>query len=71
VGRQKNDLDNMSWAFPAVIQGVVGPNNEGTALLIQTARNTRVPALRKAAMQALGRTKDPRAVAFLEDLLKR
>lgn len=47
------------------------PGNEGTPLLIQTAKSTRNSAVRRAAMQALGQSRDPRATAFLEELLRK
>ncbi len=45
------------------------PNGEGVPLLIQAARTNRNPAVRKRAMSWLGRSKDPRALAFFEEIL--
>ncbi len=45
------------------------PNNEGVPLLIRVARTNRNPAVRKQAVFWLGQSKDPRAAAFLEDVL--
>jgi len=45
------------------------PNNEGVPLLIQVARTNHNPAVRKQAVFWLGQSKDPRALAFLEEVL--
>lgn len=45
------------------------PNGEGVPLLIEIARTNRNAAVKKEAMAWLGRSKDPRAVKFFEDLL--
>jgi HEAT repeat protein len=47
------------------------PNNAGVAPLIDLARTSPQQSVRKEAVTALGRTKDPRAVAYLEELLRR
>ena len=44
-------------------------DGEGVPLLIEIARTNKNPAIRKEAMQVLGRSKDPRAVKFFEDVL--
>jgi HEAT repeat protein len=46
------------------------PKEEGVPLLIQIARTNRNPAVRRQAMFWLGQSKDPRALAFFEDILK-
>jgi hypothetical protein len=46
------------------------PKDEGVPLLIQTARTNRNPAVRKQAMFWLGQSKDPRALAFFEEVLR-
>jgi HEAT repeat protein len=46
------------------------PKDEGVPLLIQVARTNRNPAVRKQAMFWLGQSKDPRALAFFEEVLK-
>jgi HEAT repeats len=46
------------------------PNNQGVPMLIQLARAKTDLAVRKEAVVQLGRSKDPRAVAFLEEILK-
>jgi HEAT repeat protein len=46
------------------------PNGEGVPLLIQIARTNRNPEVRKQAMFWLGQSRDPRALAFIEDVLK-
>jgi hypothetical protein len=47
------------------------PKDEGVPLLIEVAKNNRNPEVRKKAMFWLGQSRDPRAVAFFEELLKR
>ena len=44
-------------------------NGDGVPLLIEIARTNRNAVLKKEAMVQLGRSKDPRAVKFFEDLL--
>jgi HEAT repeats len=46
------------------------PNSEGVPLLIQVARTNRNPEVRKQAVFWLGQSKDERALAFIEDVLK-
>jgi hypothetical protein len=46
------------------------PHEEGVPLLIQVARTNHNPAVRKQAMFWLGQSKDPRALAFFEEVLK-
>jgi HEAT repeat protein len=46
------------------------PKDEGVPLLIQVARANRNPAVRKQAIFWLGQSKDPRALAFFEEVLK-
>jgi hypothetical protein len=46
------------------------PSGEGVPLLIQVARTNRNPAVRKQAMFWLGQSKDARALAFIEEVLK-
>jgi hypothetical protein len=46
------------------------PKDEGVPLLISVARTNRNPAVRKQAMFWLGQSRDPRAIAFFEELLK-
>ncbi len=47
------------------------PNNEGVPMLIEIARSHRDPQIRKEAMTWLGRSKDPRALQFFEQVLTR
>jgi hypothetical protein len=51
----------------------MGAHSEPLAVdvLIQKARNDKRPSLRRAAFQAIGRLRDPRAFAFLEEILRR
>jgi hypothetical protein len=46
------------------------PKDEGVPLLIQTARTHKIPAVRKQAFFWLGQSKDQRAVAFFEQILR-
>ncbi len=46
------------------------PKDEGVPLLIQVARTNRDPKVRQRAMFWLGQSKDARAVAFFEEVLK-
>jgi HEAT repeats len=46
------------------------PNGEGIPLLIQVAKTSRDAAVRKQAMSSLGQSRDQRAIAFFEDVLK-
>ena len=46
------------------------PSGEGVPLLIQVVRNNRNPEVRKQAMFWLGQSKDDRALAFIEEVLK-
>jgi HEAT repeat protein len=45
------------------------PKDEGVPLLIQLARTNKTPEVRKQAMFWLGQSKDPRAVAFFQEVL--
>jgi len=45
------------------------PKDEGVPKLIEVAKNNRNPAVRKQAVFWLGQSKDPRAFAFIEDVL--
>jgi hypothetical protein len=40
-------------------------------VLIELAKTTQNAEVRKQAMSSLGRSRDPRALAFFEDVLKR
>jgi len=46
------------------------PNGEGVPLLIQVARTNPNPEVRKQAVFWLGQSRDTRALAFIEDVLK-
>jgi hypothetical protein len=46
------------------------PAGEGVPRLIEVARTNRNPAVRKQAMFWLGQSKDPRALAFFEEILR-
>jgi hypothetical protein len=46
------------------------PNGEGIPLLIQLAKTSRNPEVRKQAMSSLAQSRDQRAIAFFEEVLK-
>jgi hypothetical protein len=46
-------------------------SKEGIPVLIELAKTTQNAEVRKQAMSSLGRSRDPRALAFFEDVLKR
>jgi hypothetical protein len=47
------------------------PKDEGVPLLLRTARTNRNPTVRREAMFWLGQSKDPRALAFFQEVLGR
>jgi hypothetical protein len=47
------------------------PNDGGLAALIQLARTSQDASVRKEAVTQIGRSKDPRAVAFLQEIIGR
>jgi HEAT repeat protein len=47
------------------------PTDEGVPRLIDVARANRNPAVRKQAIFWLGQSRDPRALAFFEEILAR
>lgn len=47
------------------------PEGEGIPHLIKVARENHNPAVREQAFFWLGQSEDPRALAFLTDVLKR
>lgn len=54
------------------VQGLARrPAAESTLVLIQLAGTNANPVVRKEAVRALGRSKDPRAIAFLEELIRK
>jgi hypothetical protein len=46
------------------------PADDGVPVLLQLARSTKSPVIRKEAVAALGQSRDPRALAYLEEVLK-
>jgi hypothetical protein len=59
----------------AVVQRAVSglarlPNDTSVPLLIQIARTSKNTAARKQAVSALGQSSDPRAVAYIQEILK-
>jgi hypothetical protein len=46
------------------------PDGEGIPLLIEAAKTTQNAEVRRQAMSSLGQSRDPRALAFFEDVLK-
>jgi len=47
------------------------PNDGGLTALIQLARTSTDTTVRKEAVTQIGRSKDPRAVAFLQEIIGR
>lgn len=47
------------------------PREEGVPMLINLAKTNKNPEVRKQAMQWLGRSRDPRALSFFEDILSK
>jgi HEAT repeats len=47
------------------------PRDEGVPMLLDLARNHRLPEVRRQAMFWLGQSKDPRAIDFFEEILRR
>jgi HEAT repeat protein len=47
------------------------PGGEGVRELIRVARTNRNPEVRKKAVFWLGQSRDPRALAFIEEILNR
>ena len=47
------------------------PDGEGIAPLIEVVKTTQNADVRRQAMSSLGQSRDPRALAFFEDVLKR
>jgi HEAT repeat protein len=46
------------------------PKDEGIPLLIEVARTNRNPEVRRKAVFWLGQSRDPRALDFIEEILK-
>jgi HEAT repeats len=46
------------------------PSNQGVPLLITLARTTKNPTVRRQALVFLGQSKDPRALSYLEEILR-
>jgi hypothetical protein len=47
------------------------PKDEGVPLLINVARTNKNPEVRKQAMFWLGQSRDPRAIEFFAEILKK
>jgi len=47
------------------------PDGEGVPILIEVVKTTQDPEVRKQAMNTLGGSRDPRATAFFEEVLKK
>jgi HEAT repeat protein len=63
--------DNSDVVKQRAIQGLARLTaDEATSLLIQLARTTSSAAVRKEAVTALGRSRDPKALAYMEELIK-
>ena len=66
IATSSPDMDLREKAVFALTQM---KNGDGVPLLIEIARTNRNAVVKKEAMVQLGRSKDPRAVKFFEDLL--
>jgi HEAT repeat protein len=65
------DKDADASVQTRAVSGPGLPADDAVPTLIQLARTNKNFAVQKQAVSALGQTKDPRAVTFLEELLKR
>jgi HEAT repeats len=66
------DKDTDDNVKKRVVSGIAGLQaDDSVPALIQLARTNSNMTVRKQAVSALGQTKDPRAVTFLEEILKR
>jgi HEAT repeats len=70
VGAVDNDPD-LAVKKKAVFSLTQIPNNEGVPKLIEVARTNKTPEVRKQAMFWLGQSKDPRALAFFQEVLSK
>jgi hypothetical protein len=69
TGIAENDADNgVRQRAVSTLQSM--PDGAGIPALIQIARNSKNPEVRKKAMQSISGSRDPRALAYLEDVLK-
>ena len=65
-----NDADsNVRQRAVSTLQGM--PDGTGIPALIQIARNGKSPEVKKKAVQSLSQSRDPRALSFLEDVLRK
>jgi HEAT repeat protein len=65
------DADQSDEVKQRAVRGLARlPPNDSVPLLLQLARSNKSPAVKKEAVAALGQSKDPRAIAFLEEILK-
>ena len=62
--------DDPSEAVRAGAISALAVSKEGIPLLIEVARTTQNAGVRRQAMSSLGRSRDPRALAFFEEVLK-
>jgi hypothetical protein len=69
-GIAENDADNgVRQRAVSALQSM--PDGTGVPALIQIARNSKNQDVRKKAMQSLSSSRDPRALSYLEDVLKK
>ena len=70
TGIVENDRDtNVKRRALSSLQSM--PDGEGVPVLIQLAKTQRDPELRKQAMTSLQHSRDPRALAFFEEVIKK
>jgi hypothetical protein len=65
-----NDRKGLPWQLANSALGAIARHQDGAPALIDLARRTAVsPQLRQEAVRWLGRSKDPRATKFFEEIL--
>jgi hypothetical protein len=65
------DSDTSDEVRQRAVKGLARlPADDSIPLLLQLARTNKSPIVKKEAVTALGQSKDPRAIAYLEELLK-
>ena len=71
LGRSDEEIQAAAQSrYPLFFCKTQTPKDEGIPLLIEVARTSRNPEVRRKAVFWLGQSRDPRALAFIEDVLK-
>jgi hypothetical protein len=64
------DRKSLAWQLANSALPAIGRHRDGAPALIDLARRTQIPPqIRQEAVRWLGRSKDPRAIKFFEELL--